>query len=60
MPFFASDAKPRYNIGVENEEGTVLDIEMQVTGEKSTVNAGEDETTVIKGLPLHWPIFCPM
>ena len=40
------------DVYVENEEGTVLDIEMQVTGENSTVNAGKDETVVVKGLPL--------
>ena len=33
-------------------EGTVLDIEMQVTGDNSTVYSDKDETTVIKGLPL--------
>ena len=42
----------RLDVYVENEEGTVLDIEMQVTGENSTVNAGKDETVVVKGLPL--------
>jgi predicted transposase/invertase (TIGR01784 family) len=42
----------RLDVYVENEEGTVLDIEMQVTGDNSTVHAGKDETTVIKGLPL--------
>ena len=42
----------RLDVYVENEEGTVLDIEMQVTGENSTVNVGKDETVVVKGLPL--------
>ena len=42
----------RLDVYVENEEGTILDIEMQVTGEKSTVNASKDEAAVIKGLPL--------
>ncbi len=42
----------RLDVYVENEEGTVLDIEMQVTGENSTVNAGKDETVVVSGLPL--------
>ena len=42
----------RLDVYVENQEGTVLDIEMQVTGEKSTVNVGKDEAAVIKGLPL--------
>ena len=43
----------RLDVYVQNEEGTVLDIEMQVTGENSTVHVGKDETAVIKGLPLH-------
>ena len=42
----------RLDVYVQNEEGTVLDIEMQVTGENSTVHVGKDETAVIKGLPL--------
>ena len=45
---------------VENQEGTVLDIEMQVTGDNSTVYFDKDEATVIKGLPRRWPIFCVM
>ena len=50
----------RLDVYVENQEGTVLDIEMQVTGDNSTVYSDKDETTVIKGLPLRWPIFCVM
>ena len=42
----------RLDVYVENQEGTVLDIEMQVTGDNSTVYFGKDEATVIKGLPL--------
>ena len=42
----------RLDVYVENQEGTVLDIEMQVTGDNSTVYSDKDETTVIKGLPL--------
>ena len=42
----------RLDVYVENQEGTVLDIEMQVTGEGSTVYADKDEATVIKSLPL--------
>ena len=42
----------RLDVYVENQEGTVLDIEMQVTGEGSTVYANRDESAVIKSLPL--------
>ena len=42
----------RLDVYVENQEGTVLDIEMQVTGDNSTVYSDKDEATVIKGLPL--------
>ena len=42
----------RLDVYVENQEGTVLDIEMQVTGEGSTVYANKDEAAVIKSLPL--------
>ena len=42
----------RLDVYVENQEGTVLDIEMQVTGDNSTVYFDKDEATVIKGLPL--------
>ena len=42
----------RLDVYVENQEGTVLDIEMQVTGNNSTVYFDKDEATVIKGLPL--------
>ena len=37
---------------VENQEGTVLDIEMQVTGDNSTVYFDKEEAAVIKELPL--------
>ena len=42
----------RLDVYVENQEGTVLDIEMQVTGEGSTVYANREESAVIKSLPL--------
>ena len=42
----------RLDVYVENQQGTVLDIEMQVTGEGSTGYADKEEATVIKSLPL--------
>ena len=42
----------RLDVYVENQEGTVLDIEMQVTGDNSTVYFDKEEAAVIKGLPL--------
>ena len=33
----------RLDVYVENREGTVLDIEMQVTGDNSTVYSGSEE-----------------
>ena len=42
----------RLDVYVENQEGTVLDIEMQVTGDNSTVYFDKDEAAIIKGLPL--------
>ncbi len=42
----------RLDVYVENVEGTVLDIEMKVTGGRSTIYSGKDETTVIRSLPL--------
>ena len=42
----------RLDVYVENQEGTVLDIEMQVTGDNSTVYSGNDEAEIVSGLPL--------
>ena len=42
----------RLDVYVENREGTVLDIEMQVTGDNSTVYSGSEEAEVVSGLPL--------
>lgn len=42
----------RLDVYVENREGTVLDIEMQVTGDNSTVYSDSEEAEVVSGLPL--------
>lgn len=42
----------RLDVYVEDEHGTVINLEMQVTGKNSTVYRDTDEETVIRELPL--------
>ena len=42
----------RLDVYVEDEQGTVLDIEMQTVGNTSILFRDKDETTVLKELPL--------
>ena len=46
----------RLDVYVENREGTVLDIEMQVTGDNSTVYSGSEEAEVVSGLRIRLPL----
>ena len=50
----------RYLIAERHINSARISSKSMVTGDNSTVYSDKDETTVIKGLPLRWPIFCVM